>query len=441
MADRNGEVRFAYGLGEDGKARFAYRSDADGDWSTFRHDFDDNEIIIHGFADKNRDLYVSTRETGRKGLYRLNPVSGEAERLIGSDKVEITQVLWDRSGKNVIGAIVHDGKPGMLFIDAEEEASVLQRQIAASFDGQFAHIASFARDADYAVVRAEADIAPAAYFLFDIDAVAARVLVSSKGWIDPARMLPMEPFSYKARDGMTLHGYLTRPAGSEGPYPTVMVVHGGPHGVRDYWGFDHEAQLLASRGYAVLQVNFRGSTGYGSEFERVGYQHWGLEMQDDLTDAVHWAVDEGIADPDRVCIYGGSYGGFLTFMALFREPGTFKAGAALRPVTDWTQYNHTYTANILNTPDIDPEAYRKSSPIEYADGLQDHLLIAHGMIDDNVFYKDSVMLAQRLIELRKHNWELASYPMERHAYQHPEAWYDQYRRIHELFERTLKPQQ
>jgi dipeptidyl aminopeptidase/acylaminoacyl peptidase len=125
-------------------------------------------------------------------------------------------------------------------------------------------------------------------------------------------------------------------------------------------------------------------------------------------------------------------------MAMFRAPESFKAGAALRPVTDWTSYNHEYTANILNTPDLDPEAYRRSSPIEYAEGLQGHLLIAHGMIDNNVMYQDSVRLAQRLIELRKDHWELASYPLERHGFVHPEAWYDEYRRIYQLFERTLK---
>jgi dipeptidyl aminopeptidase/acylaminoacyl peptidase len=125
-------------------------------------------------------------------------------------------------------------------------------------------------------------------------------------------------------------------------------------------------------------------------------------------------------------------------MAQMREPGLFKAGAALRPVSDWTSYNHGYTANILNTPDVDPEAYKVSSPIEYAEGLRGHLLIAHGMVDDNVFYQDSVRMAQRLIELKKDNWELASYPLERHAYTQPESWYDQYRRIFKLFERTLK---
>ncbi|HEX5488246.1 MAG TPA: prolyl oligopeptidase family serine peptidase, partial [Rhodanobacteraceae bacterium] len=126
-------------------------------------------------------------------------------------------------------------------------------------------------------------------------------------------------------------------------------------------------------------------------------------------------------------------------MALFREPGVFKAGAALRPVSDWTRYNHEYTSNILNAPDIDPEAYTRSSPIEFAEGLGDHLLIAHGMIDDNVFFKDSVMMTQKLIELRKRKWELAPYPLERHGFVHPDSWYDEYRRIHELFTRFVKP--
>ncbi len=143
-------------------------------------------------------------------------------------------------------------------------------------------------------------------------------------------------------------------------------------------------------------------------------------------------------DVDRAGIYGGSYGGFMAFMALFREPGTFKAGAALRPVVDWTQYNHEYTSNILNTPELDPEAYRKSSPIEYAQGLQDHLLIAHGMVDDNVFYRDSVMLAQKLIELHKDDWELASYPLEGHGYTRADSWLDQYKRVYKLFQQTLK---
>ncbi|HET8819346.1 MAG TPA: prolyl oligopeptidase family serine peptidase [Xanthomonadaceae bacterium] len=227
-------------------------------------------------------------------------------------------------------------------------------------------------------------------------------------------------------------------------YPVVMFVHGAGYlqNVHDRWPVYYREQmfhdLLVRNGYIVLDLDYRASEGYGRDWRTAIYRGMGTPELQDYLDGLDWVVANHQGDRDRVGIYGGSYGGFMTFMALFKEPGTFKAGAALRPVSDWSQYNHEYTSNILNTPVVDPEAYLRSSPIEFADGLQDELLIAHGMLDDNVFYKDSVMLAQRLIELRKDGWELASYPLERHAFVHPDSWYDEYRRIFELFEESLK---
>jgi dipeptidyl aminopeptidase/acylaminoacyl peptidase len=196
--------------------------------------------------------------------------------------------------------------------------------------------------------------------------------------------------------------------------------------------------LLAREGYLVLDIDYRASEGYGRAWRTAIYRQMGHPELEDLIDGVNWLVREQQGDAANVGVYGGSYGGFMTLMALFRAPDTFHAGAALRPVTDWTQYNHEYTANILNSPDVDPQSHLKSSPIEYASALKGDLLIAHGMMDDNVFYQDSVRLAQRLIELKKENWELASYPLERHSFVHADAWLDEYRRIHKLFERVLK---
>jgi len=227
-------------------------------------------------------------------------------------------------------------------------------------------------------------------------------------------------------------------------YPVVMFVHGAGYlqNVHDRYPTYFREQmfhnLLVRDGYIVLDLDYRGSEGYGRDWRTAIYRRMGTPELEDYLDGLDWIAANRQGDRAHAGMYGGSYGGFLTFMALFKEPGTFKAGAALRPVTDWSQYNHEYTSNILNTPEVDPEAYRVSSPIEYAAGLQDHLLIAHGMIDDNVFYKDSVLLAQKLIELRKDKWELASYPLERHAFVHPDSWYDEYRRIRELFQRALK---
>ncbi len=227
-------------------------------------------------------------------------------------------------------------------------------------------------------------------------------------------------------------------------YPVVLFVHGAGYlqNVSDkYPNYFREQMfhnLLVQQGYIVLDLDFRASEGYGRDWRTAIYRHMGEPELQDYLDGIDWLVANKQGNRDRVGIYGGSYGGFISFMALFKQPGVFKAGAALRPVTDWSQYNHEYTSNILNTPELDPDAYARSSPIEFAAGLRDDLLICHGMIDDNVFYKDSVMLTQKLIELRKDKWELASYPLERHSFTHADAWYDEYRRIYELFERTLK---
>jgi len=227
-------------------------------------------------------------------------------------------------------------------------------------------------------------------------------------------------------------------------YPIVMFVHGAGylqnvhHRYPTYFREQMFHNLLVQRGYIVLDLDYRASEGYGRDWRTAIYRNMGHPELEDYLDGLDWLVETRQGDRDRAGIYGGSYGGFMTFMALFRKPGVFKAGAALRPVVDWTQYNHEYTASILNTPELDPQAYRASSPIEYAAGLQDHLLIAHGMIDDNVFFRDSVVLTQKLIELHKDNWELAPYPLERHGFTRADSWLDEYKRVLKLFENNLK---
>lgn len=229
----------------------------------------------------------------------------------------------------------------------------------------------------------------------------------------------------------------------QGPRPIVLFVHGAGYTQNTHYKFPYYFReqmfhnLLTERGYLVLDMDYRASRGYGREWRGAIYRQMGHPELEDLIDGVNWLVREHGGDPNRVGVYGGSYGGFMSLMAMFRAPEVFHAGAALRPVTDWAHYNHGYTSNILNTPEQDPEAYLRSSPIEFADALQGHLLIAHGMLDDNVFFQDSVRLAQRLIELKKSNWELAPYPMEPHGFIYAESWLDEYRRIYRLFDQTI----
>jgi dipeptidyl aminopeptidase/acylaminoacyl peptidase len=232
--------------------------------------------------------------------------------------------------------------------------------------------------------------------------------------------------------------------GGSGPRPAVVFVHGAGYLQNAHAGWSSYFRefmfhtLLARRGYVVLDMDYRASQGYGRDWRTAIYRHMGEPELEDLEDGVRWLVAERGVDPERVGVYGGSYGGFLTLMALFEQPELFACGAALRPVTDWAHYNDAYTSRILNTPDLDPEAYERSSPIELAAGLARPLLIAHGMVDDNVFYKDSVRLVQRLIELEKTGWQLASYPIEPHGFREPSSWLDEYRRILALFESQLR---
>ncbi|MBK9154221.1 MAG: S9 family peptidase [Chloracidobacterium sp.] len=250
--------------------------------------------------------------------------------------------------------------------------------------------------------------------------------------------------NFKARDGATVYGRLYKPAGYKKGGPAVIFVHGAGYlqNVHMWWSSYYREYMfhhfLMEKGYAVLDIDYRGSAGYGRDWRTGIYRHMGGKDLTDHVDAAQYLVKEHGIDAKRIGIYGGSYGGFITLMALFTTPDVFAAGAALRPVTDWAHYNNGYTSNILNLPQNDQEAYKRSSPIYFAEGLKGGLLISHGMVDVNVHYQDSVRLAQRLIELRKENWELASYPVEDHGYVQPTSWADQYKRIFKLFETHLK---
>lgn len=243
----------------------------------------------------------------------------------------------------------------------------------------------------------------------------------------------------------TIHARLYQPLGdSSSPKPAVFFIHGAGYlqnahkGWSSYFREFMFHSLLVQQGYVVLDMDYRASAGYGRDWRTAIYRQMGTPELEDMSVAVDWLEKNHGVDRERIGVYGGSYGGFLTLMALFKEPDLFACGAALRPVTDWAHYNHSYTSNILNTPEEDPEAFAASSPIEFAAGLEKPLLICHGMIDSNVLAKDSIRLTQRLIELGKKDWELALYPVQGHGFDEPSSWYDEYRRIYELFEENLK---
>ena len=260
----------------------------------------------------------------------------------------------------------------------------------------------------------------------------------SYAWRDP------ELITFTASDGAQVYARVYKPSNPHPNKPAVLFVHGAGYlqNAHRWWSsYTREYMfnnLLADNGYYVMDIDYRGSAGYGRDWRTGIYRFMGGKDMTDHVDAVNYLVKTYGVNPKHVGLYGGSYGGFITLMGMFNYPDVFSAGAALRPVTDWANYNHGYTSNILNEPFNDSIAYRKSSPFYYANGLKGNLLICHGMVDVNVHYQDAVKLAQRLIELGKDNWELAAYPMEDHGFVEPSSWTDEYKRIYKLFEVVLK---
>ena len=259
----------------------------------------------------------------------------------------------------------------------------------------------------------------------------------SYAWRDPKLV------TFKAQDGAMVPARLYTPEPSKKNGAAVIFVHGAGYlqNVHKWWSsyfreyFFHN--LLTDLGYTVLDIDYRGSAGYGRDWRTGIYRHMGGKDLSDQVDGAKFLIQQQGVEAGRIGIYGGSYGGFITLMALFNHGDLFTSGAALRSVTDWAHYNHGYTANILNTPEEDPIAYRRSSPIYFAEGLKGNLLIAHGMLDVNVHFQDVVRLSQRLIELKKDNWEMAVYPVEDHGFVTPSSWTDEYKRILKLFNTTL----
>jgi dipeptidyl aminopeptidase/acylaminoacyl peptidase len=224
----------------------------------------------------------------------------------------------------------------------------------------------------------------------------------------------------------------------------VFFVHGAGYlqNAHNFWSSYYREymfhNLLIEQGYTVLDIDYRGSDGYGRDHRTAIYRHMGGKDLADYIDAKAYAVKELGIDSDKTAIYGGSYGGFITLMALLTKPDEFACGAALRSVTDWSHYNHEYTSNILNYPETDSLAYRRSSPIYFAEHLEKPLLMLHGMVDDNVQFQDVVRLSQRFIEEGKTDWELAVFPIEAHGFKKAASWTDEYRRILELFKENLE---
>ena len=343
-------------------------------------------------------FYVTTNEVhpGEQHLYKLNIADGSKEKITTMTGANNTTISPDE--KEIAIIYSYSNKPWELYLQQNKKGSIAKQITNKAQSDEF----------------------------------------KSYAWKDP------EVVTFTATDGATVYARIYKPANADPNKPAVLFVHGAGYlqNAHKWWSSYFREymfnNMLADNGYYVMDIDYRGSAGYGRDWRTGIYRHMGGKDLTDNIDAVNYLVKNYGVNPKRVGLYGGSYGGFITLMALFTTPDIFAAGAALRPVTDWANYNHGYTANILNEPFNDSLAYRRSSPLYFAEGLKNNLLICHGMVDVNVHFQDAVKLSQRLIELGKDNWQLAAYPMEDHGFVEPSSWTDEYKRIYKLFETVLK---
>jgi len=334
--DSRGVVRFAHGAGIDNVNKLYYRKSAEADWELINNEAASQRIEVPlGFSSDDKVAYLQVENAeGPDSIVAMDVATGTRKEILRDDDVDPWYTLHGAVDHVVIGATFMDGKPRMAFVDDSLPLARLYRSLEAAFGDDVPEVTSTTADGNLALIQTYSDRNPGDFYVFDVAAKKASHLISRADWIDPEKMAGMRPVSLAARDGLTLKGYLTVPNGTNGKQlPLVVLPHGGPQR-RDAWGFRTESQLLAAAGYAVLQVNFRGSTGYGRAFKVAGAREWGGKMQDDLTDATRWAIQQGIADPSRICIYGGSYGGYAALMGVAKEPSLYKCAVGYVGVYD-----------------------------------------------------------------------------------------------------------
>lgn len=389
----------------------------------------------------NRTMYFQSEETGYSHLYTCDAVTG-AKKALTSGNFEIYSPELSADGKT------------WHFLSNEDDNGIRELYSMPAAGGKRTKLTSFGAgveaylspDEKYFALRVSYSNTPwELYFLENTpNAKPVKITGSASPGFSSYNWRRPEFTRFRAADGTMVPARLYKPASAPGKGPAVIFVHGAGYlqNAHKWWSSYYREYMfhnyLVDNGYTVLDIDYRGSAGYGRDWRTAIYRHMGGKDLRDHIDGAKFLVENHDIDPSRIGIYGGSYGGFITLMALFTSPGTFAAGAALRPVTDWAHYNHGYTSGILNIPVLDSIAYSRSSPIYFAEGLKDHLLICHGMVDDNVHFQDVVRLAQKLIELGKENWELAVYPVESHGFVEPSSWIDEYKRIFRLFEEKLK---
>lgn len=389
VTDTVGELRLAEGARDDNFSKLYYRDDAGAEWRLVNDEAQSGHYERPlGFSSDGVTAYLQVeQESGPDLVVAWNTRTGERTEALRDGAVDPYDIVYDRDGRTLLGVQYMDAGVRTRFVDETAQTARIYRSLEQAFTASAVTITSFTRDGRLALVRVWSDRTPGNFYLYDTQAHTAEPVFALRHWFEPAALSPARGVSLQARDGLTLHGYLTLPRAQQTParpLPMVVMPHGGPFGVFDEWTFDDDTQLLAEAGYAVLRVNYRGSGNYGSRFRQAGAREWGGRMQDDLTDATRWAIEQKIADPDRICLYGASYGGYAALMGVAREPELYRCAVGYVGVYDledlhrdrsWTsRWLRTWAGDWLGQRD----SLARRSPTTLADRIKAPVFLAAG---------------------------------------------------------------
>ena len=401
--------------------------------------------IIHVDADNNTAYALISDKDEPAQLYRVDLAGGTRARVAGRDDMELAGIMYAGNDGAPYGVKYDAGKPSIVYLDPTSPWAKLHAGLMKTFAGNLVSILDYTRDDKKVLFYVSSDRNPGAYYILDRDTNKVQLINEAMPWIKPASLAHTTPVSFTTRDGLTLHGFYTGPV-KAGPKPLIVMPHGGPHGPYDNWGYDRDAQFLASRGYGVLQVNYRGSGGRGRKFEESGHREWGGKMQDDLADGVKWAVDNKVADPGRICTYGASYGGYAALMQTIRYPDLYKCAIGYVGVYDLqvmkkkgdiprAKSGKRYLGRVLGTDEAQLRAW---SPAQNVDKVKVPVFLVQGNIDQRV------PMAQ--FNALKNAFAAAGTPIETmvaqgegHGFYKPENVAELYRRMEAFLSKHIGP--
>jgi dienelactone hydrolase len=426
VLQRNGKPRFAWGANNTKNEHILYRLDDKSDkWVEL-----DGERAAGSFrpmafsADDSEFLATVSPNGGPRQLVRENLATGARTTVMKDAVGSIDNFLWGVAQDLPFGASSSVGIPAVSYLNDASEEAKLHKKLSGKLAGHTISFINYTDDGSRLLFSATSDREPGSFFLYERNTGKAYPLFTTRELIDPAQMAERRPIKFNARDGLELHGYLTVPNNTNGKRPPlVLLPHGGPHGVADEWEFDNDAQFLASRGYAVLQVNFRGSGGRGSGFVTSGYRQWGGKIQEDLIDGVKWTIGQGLVDANRVCAYGVSFGAYSAMMVSIRAPELFKCAVGYAGVYDlkllFQETNARKGTRLYNTyvdyVGTDTAELNRNSPAMLAAQLKQPVMLVHGM-DDKIAPYEHAEVMRRALSKEGRNPEFMGVPDEGHGF-------------------------